>query len=184
MAPLGLQMVSEAVDRYREAVVFAAAGNLGTATPVYPAAFGTDLPAIISVGALNATADADLAPWPSASRTAPPADFSNYGPWVTAWMPGVALPTYHARNLRFEPNGPIINGYASVNGSSYAAPMLSGLVLEQVARTGQSPQRAWESIRSTGRACSSAVGSGVALALTAMTATAATPADPGLPSEC
>jgi hypothetical protein len=184
MVPLGLRMVSEAVNRQRQAVVVAAAGNLGVDKPIYPAAFGTDLPAIISVGALDATADSDGNPWTSASRTAPPAAFSNYGPWVSAWTPGVGLPTYHALNLRFEPTGPTINGYAYVNGTSYAAPMLATAVVEQIARTGLSPQRAWESVRATGRACSAALGSGVGLALTAMSATSTTKADPLLPSQC
>jgi Subtilase family len=184
MVPLGLEMVTEAVDRHQQSVVVAAAGNRGTDKPFYPAAFQTDFPAMISVGALDATTDGDGDPWTSASRSAKAASFSNYGDWVTAWAPGVSLPTYHAVGLRFEINGKEINGYAFVNGTSFAAPLVGAEILEQIARTGQTPQQAWEAIRSSGRTCSQAIGSGVAVALTTMTATATTTADPRLPTQC
>jgi subtilisin family serine protease len=184
MVPLGLQMVAEAVDRTRDAVVVASAGNDGTDKPFYPAAFENDLPAVVSVGALDATKDSDGNPWTSASRSAAPASFSNFGSWVTAWAPGVSLPTYHAIGLRYEVNGQPINGYANVDGTSFAAPVVGGEILDQVARTGQTPRAAWEAIRATGRTCSAAVGSGIAVALTKATDTPTTRADPALATEC
>jgi hypothetical protein len=184
MVPLGLEMVAEAVDRHAEAMVVAAAGNRGTDKRFYPAAFQGEFPAVISVGALDATTDADGDPWTSASRTAAPASFSNFGSWVTAWAPGVSLPTYHAIGQRYDINGQVINGYAKVNGTSFAAPMVGAEILEQIARTGQKPQDAWQAIHDSGRTCSAAVGSGVAVALTTMTDTATTMADPLLPTEC
>jgi subtilisin family serine protease len=165
-------------------MVVAAAGNRGTDKRFYPAAFQGEFPAVISVGALDATTDADGDPWTSASRTAAPASFSNFGSWVTAWAPGVSLPTYHAIGLRYDINGQVINGYAKVNGTSFAAPMVGAEILEQIARTGQKPQDAWQAIHDSGRTCSAAVGSGVAVALTTMTDTATTMADPLLPTEC
>jgi hypothetical protein len=186
MAPLGLEMVSEAVDRHQEAVVVAAAGNRGTDKRFYPAAFHVDYPAVLSVGALDATADADGDPWTSPSRTAKAATFSNFGPWVALWAPGVSLPTYHAIGLRFEINGSTIYGYAKVNGTSFAAPYMAAMIVEQVARTGQSPGQAWREIRQSGRTCSTALGGGVAVALTSMTATSTstTSADPLLRTDC
>ncbi|MFC7548937.1 S8 family serine peptidase [Plantactinospora sp. GCM10030261] len=184
MVPLGLEMVAEAVDRHEQAVVVAAAGNMGSDVPFYPAAFQTEFPAVISVGALDATTDPDGDPWTSASRTATPASFSNFGETVTAWAPGVALPTYHANGLRFEPTGPKIPGYATVSGTSFAAPIVAAEIVEQIARTGQTPHQAWQAVRAAGRPCSAAVGSGVAVALPAMTATSTTRADPLLKTEC
>jgi hypothetical protein len=184
MVPLGLEMVAEAVDRHQEAVVVAAAGNRGVDKLFYPAAFQGEFPAVISVGALDATTDTDGDPWTSASRSAAPASFSNFGPWVNAWAPGVGLPTYHALGLLYEINGEVINGYAKVNGTSFAAPVVGAEILEQIARTGQTPHDAWQVIRASGRTCSAAVGSGVAVALTAMAATSTTVANPLLPTEC
>lgn len=184
MVPLGLQLVAEAVDQKQQAVIVAAAGNLATDRPFYPAAFQDEFPAMVSVGALDATTDADGDPWTSASRSAAPATFSNYGSWVTAWAPGVSLPTYHAVGLRFGANGALINGYADVNGTSFAAPVVGAYVLEQIARTGQTPQEAWDAVRGSGRACSAAIGGGVAVALTSETDTSTTPAPRSLPTEC
>lgn len=59
----------------RGVLLVAAAGNAGTSTPVYPAAF-TD---VIAVGATNAT-DARFS-------------FSNHGPWVSVAAPGCAVTT-------------------------------------------------------------------------------------------
>jgi hypothetical protein len=184
MVPLGLQMVSEAIDRYQQAVVVAAAGNVDTDRRFYPGAFGTTIPSVIAVGALDAASGPDGDPWASASRSAAPADFSNFGDWVAAWAPGTHLATYQVTGLRFEPGGDLINGYAYLNGTSVAAPYVGGLVAEQIARTGESPLEAWQAIRSSGRPCSAAVGGGTAVALTALTATATTAADPARPAAC
>ena len=184
MVPLGLQMVAEAVDRHQEAVVVAAAGNRGTDRRFYPAAFEAALPSVISVGALDAAGDATPDAWTDPSRSAKRASFSNYGTWVTAWAPGTGLATYQAIGLRFEPGGPLINGYAQVSGTSHATPYVAGLILEQIGRTGQAPYAAWGSVRAMGRVCSAANGYGVAVALTSMTATATTPANPFLPVAC
>jgi hypothetical protein len=184
LIPLGLQLVAEAVDRHQEAVVVAAAGNRGTDTPFYPAAFQTSVESVISVGALDATADGDGNPWTSASRSAKPASFSNYGTWVTAWAPGVGLATYHALGLRYLINGETVNGYAEVSGTSFAAPFVGAEIAEEIGRTGGTPLQAWQAVRDSGRACSAQVGSGVALALPAMDGTSSTPADRGLSAEC
>jgi len=183
LVPLGLQMVAEAVDRNQQAVVVAAAGNRGTNRPFYPAAFNRQLPSIISVGALDAGgADGDADAWTSPSRSAQPASFSNYGPWIDAWAPGVALATYHVIGLRFGVNGPKIDGFALASGTSFATPYVGGLIAEQVARTGQTPWDAWQDVRDSGSVCSQHTG--VALALTAITATSTTMADPLLPTLC
>lgn len=184
LVPLGLQLVAEAVDRHQESVVVAAAGNRGTDKPFYPAAFDTSVESVVSVGALDATADGDGNPWTSASRSAKPASFSNYGTWVTAWAPGVQLETYHALGLTYPTNGETINGYAKVSGTSFAAPYVGAEIAEELARHGGTPLQAWYAVRDSGRTCSAAVGSGVALALPKMDGTSSTPADRNLPPEC
>ena len=57
---------------------------------------------MIAVGALDTTLDSNGDPWSSPTRTGPKADFSNYGDWVDAWAPGVALPTNHVTGVLFE----------------------------------------------------------------------------------
>jgi len=181
MAPLGLEMVAEAVDKHDEALVVASAGNRSSSRRFYPAAF----PSVVSIGALDAMRDTgNVSAWTSLSRTAPKAAFSNYGGWVKGWMPGVNLATTHVKGYRFEVNGPVIDGLALVEGSSFSAPIAGGLIAELMAAHGWSANQAWEELRGSGVTCSSAIGSGVALALTSLNSTATTPPVAAAPVEC
>jgi hypothetical protein len=125
-------------------VVVAAAGNLATTRPFYPAAFAQRPPLagqvpVISVGALN----------PNGSR----AVFSDGGQWVTAWAPGAivvsTMPTdingSRSPELRLpaHPRGPLPPGHARAShrealdpddysrgwgawsGTSFSAPLLA-----------------------------------------------------------
>lgn len=177
MVPLGLEAVAEAVDLHDRSLVVASAGNRGTDQRFYPAAFSTTLPsAVLAVGALDTTADVDQSPWSSPSRTGRRASFSNFGPWVTAWAPGVGLPTHHIDGLGFEPGQTnVIDGAARVNGTSFAGPVVAGLIAEQMARTGADADAAWAAIAKKGVKCTVTNGSGVAVALTALSSTAVTP---------
>ncbi|MEB3329998.1 MAG: S8 family serine peptidase, partial [Candidatus Sericytochromatia bacterium] len=78
-------------------VVVAAAGNNGSTRRFYPAAF----PGVVAVGASTY----------QDTRAA----FSNHGPWVAVAAPGQAI---YQTALR--------NGYASLNGTSMAAPHVAG----------------------------------------------------------
>jgi len=90
------EAVNYALERYR--VVVAAAGNQGSVARFYPAA----LPGVIAVGAADGQGN--------------PAWFSNRGPWVGVWAPGVRI--YSAF-----PGG----GYGLLSGTSMAAPIVSGI---------------------------------------------------------
>lgn len=161
MEPLGLQAVAEAIDRHDQSLLVASAGNRATSRPFYPAAFDS----VLAVGALATNGDPDQNPWTSKSRTGPRADFSNFGPWVDAWAPGVELPTHHVVGLRFEDPEPVINGIAYVSGTSYSAPILTGMLAELMVTRGVDAEAAWVILAKTGPTCSVASGSGVALAL-------------------
>ena len=178
LVPLGLEAVSEAVWRYRDAVLVAASGNRSSDQRIYPAAFAT----VVSVGALDNGSVGD--PWTSPTRSGPPAWFSDHGAWVDVWAPGTALAVNHVNGLRFEPRGDTIMGKAIVDGTSVATPYFAALVADQMAATGQSPRQAARAVIDSGTRCSAAVGSGIAVALTSMAASATTRAPFGLPSAC
>lgn len=107
----------------RGTVVVAAAGNLGSARPFWPAA----LPEVIGVGALDGRG---------------PAVFSNFGPWVDACAPGVdVVSTFFDErsqpltgadlppgNNGAAPLAVTFPGYGRWSGTSFAAPKVAGAI--------------------------------------------------------
>ncbi|MEB3223261.1 MAG: S8 family serine peptidase [Candidatus Sericytochromatia bacterium] len=102
-------------------VVVAAAGNMGTATPVYPAAYES----VLSVGGTTATDSR----WSA----------SNYGPWVRISAP--------AANIRTTGND---NTYVTESGTSYSAAMVSGAVALLRSVKAWSPEVVMKALRTTG----------------------------------
>lgn len=88
----------------RGAIVIAAAGNDGANRALYPAAY----PEVISVGALDQNLNI--------------ASFSNYGAQIDVWAPGTNIVTAHLND-----------GYAMQNGTSFAAPIVSGIAAMEIA---------------------------------------------------
>jgi subtilisin family serine protease len=82
----------------RGALVVAAAGNSGHATEEYPAAY----PGVVAVGSTN----------PEGTKLS---TFSNRGPWVDILAPGESIVS----------TSTLTGGYASYDGTSFAAPMVS-----------------------------------------------------------
>lgn len=193
LEPVGLKAVVEVTDRFDPIqpdglYIVASAGNQNTSRESYPAAFDS----VLSVGALDTTVDANGDPWSAEARTGPKARFSNYGDWVEAWAPGVALPTNHVTGVAFETGLPVLNGRALVDGTSFAAPYVAALIVEQMSITGLDARTSWETIELQGAdplaecgASPNSAPDGVAVALTSMssTVTATTPGS-GVPVAC
>ncbi|MEV5718102.1 S8/S53 family peptidase [Amycolatopsis mediterranei] len=119
-----------------DAVVVASAGNRSSRRRVYPAAImleGTpgrprDSHArVIAVGAADPTDD------PARPRVA---DFSNYGPWVSAYADGVdVLGPYFRPGYPTLPAGvvPQYNGFAAWSGTSFSAAIVTGMIAARMA---------------------------------------------------
>ena len=129
-------------------VVVASAGNHGTVLPMYPA----NLPGVISVAATQS----------NGQRAA----FSAFGPWVDVAAPGVSV-------LAAKPGG----GYAHVSGTSFSAPMVSGVTaLVRASHPGMSARAVATRILSTARHSSPlGIGHGIVEAHQAVLAGAALP---------
>jgi len=98
--PAESEVLHEAV-RYavgKGAVVVAAAGNTGDSTPMYPAAY----PEVLTVGATD--------------HAGTLTDFSSWGTWVDVAAPGMKITSTY-----------LGNAYAVGSGTSYAAPIVSGI---------------------------------------------------------
>jgi subtilisin family serine protease len=109
----------------RGAVVLAAAGNSGTETPGYPAAYAPELDGLLSVGATDAAGV--LTP------------FSSWGDTVTVTAPG--------KSLVAPSNG---GGYLTASGTSFSAPLVSGAAALLTSR-GRTPAQVEAALVSTAR---------------------------------
>ena len=125
VSPVALQPALTAAVGAGIALV-GAAGNAGRPEPTWPG----HLEDVVGVGAVDA----------NGAR----AHFSNYGPWVDVWARGEdvvnAFGTGPYRPLR---GGPTLNfaGYAVWSGTSFATPLVSGLVAaRQASDTSKAPE--------------------------------------------
>lgn len=132
-----------------ETVVVASAGNRGMRQRVYPA--GLELrprvggrpddstAKVIAVGAV----DTSLLP-----DSPPVADFSNFGPWVTAYANGVDVtgPYFHPG---YPCSPPDFTGYAVWSGTSFSAAIVTGQIAARMAETGEDARTAAEGLLRT-----------------------------------
>jgi subtilisin family serine protease len=138
---IALEAWLEQLQSYKGVVCIAPAGNNHTRRPSWPGA----LPGVISVGALAA----DLH-----SR----AQFSDYGSWVNVYAPGenlinaFASGTYTCEIPPFVGQQRTFSGRALWSGTSFSAPIVTGLIAARMARRGESGKEAVAALLDRARA--------------------------------
>ncbi|SDT63285.1 S8/S53 family peptidase [Jiangella sp. DSM 45060] len=106
------------VSKHPDTVIVAAAGNHGTDVPFWPAAYSW----VTAIGALTTGGDY-RAPW------------SNFGYWVDAYTPGesTVIPYPNGRyDYIDETSARFSNGHAIWSGTSFAAPVVAGLIARRM----------------------------------------------------
>jgi len=139
--PLALEAFLELLRPYKGVLCVAEAGNNYTERPAWPGAFAE----VLSVGAL-------------ATDWHHRADFSNHGGWVDVYAPGEKLinaigsGTY---TYQVSPNvGQVktFSGLAEWSGTSFSAPIVTGLIAARMARCGESARDAADALLAKARA--------------------------------
>jgi hypothetical protein len=129
--PQALEGFLELLRPYKGAICVAEAGNNHTRRPSWPGAFRD----VLSVGAL-ATDWRHLA------------DFSNYGGWVDVYAPGENLINAFGSGTyvcQIPPDAGQVrkfSGLAQWSGTSFSAPIVTGLIAARMTRCGESAREA------------------------------------------
>jgi hypothetical protein len=128
--PLALEGFLELLRPYKGVLCVAEAGNNYTRRPAWPGAF----PDVLAVGAL-------------ATDWRRRADFSNHGGWVDVYAPGenlinaIGSGTY-TYQIPPETGQVTFTGLAQWSGTSFSAPIVTGLIAARMARCGESAREA------------------------------------------
>jgi subtilisin family serine protease len=119
-------------------VVFvSAAGNDGRTAPFWPAAF----PWCVGVGSMSR--DGQRRSW-----------FSNHGAWVDVYAPGEDIVNAYARLKYMTVDGNVRDTSAGIvkwSGTSFATPIVSGLIAARMSRTGENGRQAAEALLAAAR---------------------------------
>ena len=118
--------LATALALYPDVVLVAAAGNNHQARKFWPAAF--PFPQVVAVGAVD-----------TSQGTPALAAFSNFGPWVDVYAPGVHIQSTYLKadwKLQSDPAPRSIDGYAYWSGTSFAAPQIAALIAAAIPAAG------------------------------------------------
>jgi subtilisin family serine protease len=138
--PMALEAWLEQLRLYKGAICVAEAGNNYTRRPAWPGAF----PDVLAVGAL-------------ATDWRHRADFSNYGGWVDVYAPGENLinamgsGTYTCQITPHVGQERTFSGLAQWSGTSFSAPIVTGLIAARMARRGESAKEAAAALLASAR---------------------------------
>jgi hypothetical protein len=141
LPPLALEEFLKLLRPYKGVLCVAEAGNNYTQRPAWPGAF----PEVLSVGAL-------------ATDWRHRADFSNHGGWVDVYAPGEKLinafgsGTYTCQVPPDAGQVRTFSGLAQWSGTSFSAPIVTGLIAARMARRGESAKEAAAALMAKARA--------------------------------